>query len=585
MKLSNLNITTRLVAAFGLLAALLLAVVAAAIVNMGVMSGATHQLTDNWVPSIDKVRDMDTSFTDLRLHSLKLVTNGEEASTAAIEAQVKKAREDFAAARKAYESLISSDEERALVTAYDAAIKAYFETNDKILALARKNEHDMARMLTEKEAGPLGSKADELSAKLIDLNEAGAAASMAASDTTYARSRNTMLGLGALAVVLAVLAGIGLVRSLKGPLQQAVQVAERVSEGDLGTAIHVTSTDELGRLLAALQRMQQGLAQTVRAVRDNAESVATASAQIAQGNTDLSSRTEEQASSLQQTAATMHQLGQTVRQNADNARQADQLAGQASEVAQRGGDVVGQVVQTMQDINASSRKIADIIGTIDGIAFQTNILALNAAVEAARAGEQGRGFAVVAGEVRNLAGRSAEAAREIKSLISASVERVERGTELVDQAGKTMGEIVGAIRGVSDTVAAISHASSEQSNGVGQVGNAITQMDQVTQQNAALVEESAAAAESLRVQAQQLVQTVSVFRLGDGVSAATRSMPAPVAAVPAARSAAPSAPPAAAAVPAAATPAARTPRVVAAAPAPKAEPAAATAGSDDWETF
>jgi methyl-accepting chemotaxis protein len=259
-------------------------------------------------------------------------------------------------------------------------------------------------------------------------------------------------------------------------------------------------------LMARLAEMQGSLVQLVSNVRSNSESVATASAQIAQGNTDLSQRTEEQSSSLQQTSATMHELGTTVSNNADNARQANQLAHGASTVAARGGDVVQQVVVTMKGINDSSKKIADIIAVIDGIAFQTNILALNAAVEAARAGEQGRGFAVVASEVRSLAQRSAGAAKEIKTLITHSVEQVDRGTALVDQAGHTMEEIVAAIQRVSDIVGEISSASAEQSEGVGQVGQAIQQMDQITQQNAALVEESAAAAESLRSQAVQLVR-------------------------------------------------------------------------------
>ncbi|MBI5255750.1 MAG: hypothetical protein HY855_04570 [Burkholderiales bacterium] len=282
--------------------------------------------------------------------------------------------------------------------------------------------------------------------------------------------------------------------------------------------IEVHSKDETGQLLAAMRDMQASLVKVVGQVRGNAESVATASAQIAQGNQDLSQRTEEQASALEETAATMNQLGSTVKNNADNARQANQLARSASEVAQQGGAVVGEVVETMKGINDSSKKIAEIIGTIDGIAFQTNILALNAAVEAARAGEQGRGFAVVAGEVRSLAQRSAEAAKEIKSLIGASVERVEQGSALVDKAGETMSEVVASIKRVTDIVGEITSASSEQATGVNQVGEAITQMDQVTQQNAALVEESAAAAESLRGQAQQLVSAVAVFKIAAGLA-------------------------------------------------------------------
>ena len=259
--------------------------------------------------------------------------------------------------------------------------------------------------------------------------------------------------------------------------------------------------------------MQSSLAQVVGHVRGSADGVATASSQIAQGNQDLSFRTEQQASSLQQTAASMEQLGSAVLQNADNASQANQLARNASAVAVQGGEVVGQVVTTMRSINESSKRIADIISVIDGIAFQTNILALNAAVEAARAGEQGRGFAVVATEVRSLAQRSASAAKEIKTLITASVERVEQGTFLVDQAGSTMAEIVSAITRVTDIVGEISASSSQQGNGVAQVGQAVNQMDQATQQNAALVEQSAAAAESLKLQAQQLVQAVAVFKL------------------------------------------------------------------------
>jgi len=296
-------------------------------------------------------------------------------------------------------------------------------------------------------------------------------------------------------------------------VREAADLAAAVAAGDLTRRVRAEGRDEVASLMQALTRMNDSLAQVVGSVRENADNVATASSQIAQGNQDLSGRTEQQASALQETAAAMEELGSTVRQNADNARQANQLAQNASTVAQQGGTVVGEVVETMRGIHESSRRIADIIGTIDGIAFQTNILALNAAVEAARAGEQGRGFAVVAGEVRTLAQRSAEAAREIKSLISASVERVEHGNALAQRAGTTMDEVVGAIRRVSDIVGEISAASSEQSRGVGQVGEAVTQMDQTTQQNAALVEQSAAAAESLSQQARRLADSVAAFRL------------------------------------------------------------------------
>jgi methyl-accepting chemotaxis protein-1 (serine sensor receptor) len=319
-----------------------------------------------------------------------------------------------------------------------------------------------------------------------------------------------------LASVVGIAAGVlisrSVVRQLGGEPADAASVARSVAAGDLSVSIEVKQGDTTS-LMAQLRIMQDSLARVVDDVRQNSEMVATASAQIAQGNDDLSQRTDEQASALQQTAATMDELGVTVRNNADNALQANQLALGASSVAARGGEVVGHVVDTMKGISDSSRKIAEIISVIDGIAFQTNILALNAAVEAARAGDQGRGFAVVASEVRNLAQRSASAAKEIKDLISTSVERVENGTALVNQAGKTMREIVGAIKRVVDIVGEISAASAEQSAGVSQVGQAVTQMDQATQQNAALVEESAAAAESLKGRAQQLVQAVAVFKL------------------------------------------------------------------------
>ncbi|MBT9458130.1 MAG: HAMP domain-containing protein [Burkholderiaceae bacterium] len=334
-------------------------------------------------------------------------------------------------------------------------------------------------------------------------------------DAAAARSDIVMYGsIGALIVIgLGMAVAAALVKSIRQPLQQSIDVASAIAAGDLTQHISTERGDEFGALMKALQHMNESLGRVVGNVRASTDSISHASVEIATGNADLSQRTEQTASNLQQTASSMEELTSTVRQSADSARQANQLASSAAEVAARGGAVVAQVVATMDEINASSKKISDIIGVIDGIAFQTNILALNAAVEAARAGEQGRGFAVVASEVRSLAQRSAQAAREIKSLIGTSVEKVEGGSRLVADAGKTMSEIVGSVQRVTDIIAEISAAASEQSQGIGQVNVAVTQLDQMTQQNAALVEESAAAAESLKEQAMRLAQEVAVFKL------------------------------------------------------------------------
>ncbi len=380
-------------------------------------------------------------------------------------------------------------------------------------AKAREMMHDLAY---HQNKAKIMQPVNEFLGLLDERTQHEVAAAAAASE------RWSMLAIGAVAVLVASMLGslLYLRRRTAQVLGDASRAAAGIAQGALYQPIARDLPGQEGELLRSMGQMQEQLATVVGSIRSGADGVAIASAQIATGNQDLSGRTEQQASALQQTAATMEELGSTVRNNADNARQANQLAQAAAGVATEGGSVVGEVVSTMQGISESSRKIGDIIGVIDGIAFQTNILALNAAVEAARAGEQGRGFAVVAGEVRSLAQRSAEAAKEIKSLITRNVEQVEQGTALVDRAGKTMDEIVGSIRRVSDIVGEISSATAEQGGGIQQVGEAVGQMDQATQQNAALVEESAAAAESLKNQARQLVQTVSVFKLAGGAEAA-----------------------------------------------------------------
>jgi len=361
---------------------------------------------------------------------------------------------------------------------------------------------------------------------LVDHYTGQVEADAALAAATALSGRNLLIGVCIAGVLLGILFSWWITSSITRPIRHGVSVARRVADGDLTVQVQVRSRDEVGQLLQALSDMTQNLRSLVGDVAAGAHTVSDSSAQIAQGNQDLSQRTEQQASTLEETASSMEELTSTVTQNAQNARQASQLAVSASDVARKGGQVVGQVVSTMNGISESSRKIADIIGVIDGIAFQTNILALNAAVEAARAGEQGRGFAVVAAEVRNLAQRSAAAAKEIKTLIGDSVDKVAAGTKLVDAAGQTMEEIVGSVKKVSDLIAEIAAASQEQSSGIGQVNTAVTQMDQVVQQNASLVEEATAATESMKEQAASLLQLVSRFKLG--ASDAAEAAPVPV---------------------------------------------------------
>jgi methyl-accepting chemotaxis protein len=424
-----------------------------------------------------------------------------------------KARKAYLDHRKALEEGGVDDASQALLAQLLELDKQTEKHFADAVGLAQQFNTEQAAAIIAKKIDPLTARTSQLLDELAKLQDQLTVNAQLQAEASARRASLVVMSTGVLGLVLALWIGWSMSRSISGPLHQAVALARDVADGKLDTQVAVQGRDEPAQLLQALNQMAGQLAKVVSEVRSNSDGIATGSTQIANGNADLSHRTEQQASALQQTAASMEELGQTVRLNADNAREANGMAQGASSVAARGGEVVGQMVDTMRAISESSRRIADIIGTIDGIAFQTNILALNAAVEAARAGEQGRGFAVVATEVRNLAQRSAAAAREIKQLIGTSVERVEQGNALAGQAGATMGEIVGAIQRVSSIISEISTASAEQSSGVSQVGQAVTLMDQATQQNAALVEESAAAAASLQQQAERLMQAVSVFRL------------------------------------------------------------------------
>jgi methyl-accepting chemotaxis protein len=512
----RLRVGQKLYGAFALVLLLTAAVSALGLLSLTRVNAQSEALAHKWLQGVGHLAAAKAAVLESRDTEVKHSRAVDRSYHADYEAKLKETGEAIASRMKDYAALADSDEERALLATFSKAWATYLQAQQRVVALGRDKKQQDAADISDGTASMAIDEATVALEVLTKFNFDGGEASAVATAAIFQQARLMMAGLLAAALLLGVALAWVITRQLLGQLGgeplTAAAVAQAVAEGDLSTAIALKPGDTHS-LMARLSAMQHGLAEAVSAVRMGSENVATASAQIAQGNQDLSGRTEQQASALQQTAATMDELGSTVRNNADNAAQANQLALGASSVAIQGGTVVGQVVETMKGINDSSRKIADIIGVIDGIAFQTNILALNAAVEAARAGEQGRGFAVVASEVRSLAQRSAEAARQIKTLITASVERVDQGTALVGQAGKTMDEIVGAIRRVSDIVGEISSASAEQSSGVAQVGQAITQMDQTTQQNAALVEESASAAMSLQQQAQQLVQAVAVFRL------------------------------------------------------------------------
>ena len=515
------------------------------------------------------------------------VLSTDPAVEAAMKPEIEATTARISEIQKRIEAVATSDAEKAALVRIADARKVYIDARK--VAQKLKADGDAAAAKTALSAKVQPAVAAYLASQqaYVVLQQANSNEVRAAAGAERMRTVWGVVGVMAF-IVFGLAAGtVFLVRSICRPMDSLARIARRIGDGDLDVEVDTSRSDEIGHVMQSLAAMRDALRGIVGQVRESAESIQVASAEVASGNTDLSHRTEQAASSLQQTASSLEQLTGNVRQSADAAAQANQLAASASAVAERGGSVVAQVVGTMDEINHSSKRIADIIGTIDGIAFQTNILALNAAVEAARAGEQGRGFAVVAGEVRSLAQRSAEAAREIKGLIGASVDKVETGARLVQDAGSTMSEIVASVQRVTDIIGEITAAASEQSAGIGQVNGAIASLDQMTQQNAALVEESAAAAESLREQALRLSQSMQVFRLSGGAARSTAAVAVPFTAAPAPRPAparpAPARPAPAAKAPAApAKPAARPP---APAHAPAPSPATATHDSGDWETF
>jgi len=437
---------------------------------------------------------------------------------------MRKARVDYDRTAQTLAAMLADgDPVKAAFDQAAAALLAVKAPAEKAIDRSMSDDMPGAAEVVREEARPAQLAHVAALDKVIEAIQQASRVRNAEADAAYRQAVALIVALSLAALALGALIAWRIQRSITVPLDIAVAVAQAVAEGDLSRDITVRSMDEVGRLLQALKTVNTRLGRTMLEVRMTAETMQTASSEIAAGNADLSQRTEQQASNLQQTAASMEQLTATVQHNADTARSAAQMAGSASAAASKGGDVVAQVVSTMQAITVSAKKIADIIGTIDGIAFQTNILALNAAVEAARAGEQGRGFAVVASEVRALAQRSAHAAKEIKTLIGASVDNVEAGSRLVDDAGATMSDIVRQVQRVTDLIGEISSATLEQTSGIGQVNQAVSELDKVTQQNAALVEESAAATESLKQQAGKLVDAVGVFRLDASLTVAANA--------------------------------------------------------------
>jgi methyl-accepting chemotaxis protein len=519
MKVADLNIGTRLGMSFGFVLLLMTLLMAAGVGLLGSVGTANEHMINDVIRQERLVREWRhaTEMNGLRTTVVARSETGSDQS--ALEAQIKSTSERISAFRKELDGLVVEAESRQLYAATADRRAAYSGAREAVLRARAAGDAEATRKLLDSQLAPAQAAYVASVAALASHFETKAAATAHEVQAQSSFGQYLLGGLWLAALLAGVTGTLLTTRSITRPLQRAMEIAQTIARGDLGARIDVHSRDETGQLLEALGYMNASLVRIIGEVRRGADVIASASTQISGGNLELSARTEQQASALEETASSMEQLTSSVRHNADNARQAYAMAQSSSGVAEQGGEMVQRVVQTMGAISASSRRIVDIIGVIDGIAFQTNILALNAAVEAARAGEQGRGFAVVASEVRNLAQRSAAAAREIKALIDDSVEQVDSGSKLVDQAGVTMREIVGSIGRVTDIMNEIMAASVEQSDGIAQVNDAIGQMDGVTQQNAALVEEAAAAAQALQEQAGSLAQSVSVFKLAPAVGA------------------------------------------------------------------
>jgi len=521
--MKNLKIGARLGLGFGLVLALLLAVATIGLSRLAATQDRLQQIVDVNNRQASLAVAMRIAVNQVVAATREILLLDEPAAKQAVRAAMERSRANYDEAERRLGEMLqsahdTSEAEKALFERTRAVRGQVRPLTDKVVALGMEDKDAEAVKLLMTEVKPLQQKWFEALGELAAKQEADSAEAAATAASSYRAARLLMAGCTLLAVAMGAGAAVLITRSISRPIAQAVRFAQTVAAGDLSTRIDTSARDETGDLLRALAGMNDSLVRIVGQVRASSDSIATGSAQISSGSADLSQRTEEQASNLEQTASSMEQMSATVKQNAETVRSATEVAGCASAAAVKGGEVVGQVVSTMQEINTSSKKIADIISVIDGIAFQTNILALNAAVEAARAGEQGRGFAVVAGEVRSLAQRSAEAAREIKALIGESVVKVENGHALVGQAGEAMDDIVRQVQRVSQLINEIGTATTEQSQGIQQVAQAVTQLDDVTQQNAALVEQSTAAADSLKQQASRLVDAVSVFRLSPAPS-------------------------------------------------------------------